>query len=315
MIDGKKLVCVTPAGRLRYMRELVPFILSEPMVDRYDIWANTSDPADLAFIDSLTVFDKVRVLPRPQMDGSRFLTIHTFFRHSHDEDTVYIRFDDDVVYVEEGTIPRLARYRLDHPEFFVVTPVVVNNAVISSLLQARGILPVSPKVQPDCLDPVGWQSSEFAVSLWERLLGLIRSGRVADLHTDDTVLGFNRFSINCISWLGSAFAEFDGVVDPHEEFDLTVTKPAQRNLSNGLYGGAVVGHFAFYSQRDEMDKSTILEQVSAVNGGLSYVDQSIRRQVAALADDAIARHPPQRPQLRTKVRQAARRLLRWARRK
>lgn len=86
-------------------------------------------------------------------------------------------------------------------------------------------------------------------------------------------------------------------------------------MSNGLYGGAVVGHFAFYSQRDEMDNSTILEQVSAVNGGLSYVDQSIRRQVAALADDAIARHPPQRPQLRTKVRQAARRLLRWARRK
>ena len=38
MIDGRKLVYVTPAGRLRYMRELVPFILSEPMVDRYDIW-------------------------------------------------------------------------------------------------------------------------------------------------------------------------------------------------------------------------------------------------------------------------------------
>ena len=53
------------------------------------------------------------------MAGIRFLTIHTFFRHSHDADTVYIRFDDDVVYIEEGTIPHLARYRQDHPEFFL----------------------------------------------------------------------------------------------------------------------------------------------------------------------------------------------------
>ena len=314
MIDGKKLVCVTPAGRLRYMRELVPFILSEPTVDRYDIWANTIDAMDLEFIDSLKVFDKVRILPRPRMDGSRFLTIHTFFRHSHDEDTLYIRFDDDVVYVEEGTIPRLARYRLDHPEFFLVTPVVVNNAVVSSLLQARGILPVSPKVQPDCMDPVGWKSSDFAISLWERLLGLIGTGRVADLHTDDTVLGFNRFSINCVSWLGSTFAQFDGAVDPDEEFDLTVTKPGQLNASNGLYGGAVVGHFAFYSQRKQMDKSTVLEQVSKANDQLSYVDQAVRRQVGLLADRAAARHPPQAPQPRTLVRQVARRLVRWVRR-
>ena len=57
-VGGRPVVCVTPAGRMRYMRELVPFILSDPAVDRYDIWANTNRVDDHEFIAALAEFDK-----------------------------------------------------------------------------------------------------------------------------------------------------------------------------------------------------------------------------------------------------------------
>ncbi|MEM7463835.1 MAG: hypothetical protein AAF362_14275, partial [Pseudomonadota bacterium] len=60
-----RIVASTPAGRRRYMRLLVPHILSSDIIDRYDIWINTTDPADLAFIEALGKHDKIRLIEQP----------------------------------------------------------------------------------------------------------------------------------------------------------------------------------------------------------------------------------------------------------
>jgi hypothetical protein len=292
---------------MRYMRELVPFILSDPAVDRYDIWANTANKVDLAFIEALKEFDKVRVLPRQKLTDEPTHSIYSFFPTACEPGTVYIRFDDDVVFIEEGAIGRMVAFRIAHPEYFLVAPIIINNAVVTSLLQARGLLPNQPLVQPLYEDPAGWQDPEFTIRLWQQFLTRIEAGTVAELHTADTALGFNRFSINCISWLGEEFAKFDGIVDPSEEFDLTVTKPAQRNMQNMLYGEAVVGHFAFYPQRWRMDRSGLLERIAAANGRLGYLDHAIRKRVHEIADEVKATHPPE-PFLRKLMRVGPRRL-------
>lgn len=315
-VNGKTVVCVTPAGRMRYMRELVPFILSDPVVDRYEIWANTANAADLAFINALAEFDKVRVIPRPRMAVEPFETIYSFFPTACEPHTVYVRFDDDVVFIEEGAIGRIAAFRIAHPEYFLVAPVIINNAVVTSLLQARGLLPDQPRVQPVCEDPVGWKDPEFTIQLWERFLGHIEAGTVSSLHTADTEMGFLRFSINCISWLGEEFAKFGGVVDPDEEIDLTFVRPARLNLQNALFGGAVIGHFAFYPQRWRMDRTGLLERISAANGRLSYLDPAIRRRVNEIASAIEATHRPEpfvRKVLRVGPRRVAERLP-WRRR-
>ena len=173
----------------------------------------------------------------------------------------------------------------------MITPVVINNAVVSCLLQARGQLPAEPVVSPDCMDRVGWRDADFAAGLWDMLLARIARDDVASLHTADTVIGFNRFSINCVAWLGETLASIGGTIAPEEEFDISVTQPARLNAPNWLYGGAVVGHFAFYSQRKAMDGSGMLARISEANGRLGYVDQGIRKRVAEIADEARARHP------------------------
>ena len=60
-----RIVAVTPAGRRRYMRLLVPYILSSPCIDRYDIWVNTVEPNDLAFLEALEQHDKINLIPQP----------------------------------------------------------------------------------------------------------------------------------------------------------------------------------------------------------------------------------------------------------
>jgi hypothetical protein len=295
MIDGKRLVCVTPAGRARYMRELIPFVLSEPLVDRYDIWVHTRNPGDLAFLESLKGIDRIRLVPQPSGRVDRTMTIYEFFGDACDPDTVYIRFDDDIVFVEQDAITKLARYRLANPEPFLVTPVVVNNAVITTLLQVHGRIPAEPQVQPDAFDGYGWYSHKFAQSLWRLFLDKVEAGRVSDFHVPDATLGFNRFSINCVSWLGETFAEFGGEVSWDEEFDLTVTRPVLRGESSTLFGGAVVGHFAFYKQRFHLDAAGLLAKISAANRKLTYVDAGLRDQIATLADAAAAQFPESRP--------------------
>ena len=38
MFGGYKVVCVTPAGRRRYMKILAPYVIRSMVVDRWDIW-------------------------------------------------------------------------------------------------------------------------------------------------------------------------------------------------------------------------------------------------------------------------------------
>ena len=49
MYQGYKIVINTAAGRRRYMQYLIPYIVSCDIVDRYDIWINTHNGADIEF--------------------------------------------------------------------------------------------------------------------------------------------------------------------------------------------------------------------------------------------------------------------------
>ena len=49
MYKDYKVVVNTAAGRRRYMQYLIPFIVASDIVDRYDIWVNTHNMADIEF--------------------------------------------------------------------------------------------------------------------------------------------------------------------------------------------------------------------------------------------------------------------------
>jgi len=101
MYQGYKIVCVTPAGRRRYMKLLAPYILSCNLVDRWDIWENTDNKDDMSFFNTLSEqYEIVRIIKHPTGIIKGSVSINDFYPdNSTDKDTVYIRFDDDIVWI------------------------------------------------------------------------------------------------------------------------------------------------------------------------------------------------------------------------
>lgn len=261
MYDGYKIVCVTPAGRRRYMKILAPYILRSKLVDGYQIWANTNDPDDLAFFQQIAASDpRVRVIPSEQpVNGNH--TIGPFLRNCLDYDTIYIRFDDDVVYIGDDLFEELLKFRIANPHYFFVAPLIINNALCSYTLQSRGLhLSDLGYVSPYAMSKTGWEDHRFAHHLHNLFLHKLECGILNEWTFDKQELALCHFSINCICWFGREFAAFDGFVpvEIEEEEWLSACKPVSLGRLNAICGRTLVSHFSFWPQREYLDKTDLL---------------------------------------------------------
>jgi hypothetical protein len=62
------------------------------------------------------------------------------YEDSQEEDTVYLKLDDDVVYLEESLFTDFIQARIDNPEPPLMFPLIVNNTYGSWLLQNKNII-------------------------------------------------------------------------------------------------------------------------------------------------------------------------------
>lgn len=261
MFENHRIVCVTPAGRRRYMKLLVPQVLASPLVDRYDIWVNTGDQGDLAFLAGLAKLDpRVRLVPHPEGRSPAVESIGQFHRTACDADSIYIRLDDDVVWLEPGFFETLLRFRIDHPEYLLVMPLIVNNALCSFQLQILGKISPTRYLRAAYMDEFGWRDPYLALGLHRLLLDLIGRGESARLHLPAREISLNRFSINSICWFGSDLAPLARDITGEEEEELSLTLPARLGRRNCFCGNTIAAHFSFIHQRDKLERSGLLEE-------------------------------------------------------
>lgn len=263
MYRGRRVVVVTPAGRRRYMRLLVPQILGlRDVVDEYRIWQNTEDATNIQYFQSLAAehpdFVTVETLP-PGVKVTGCITICRFFRNCADPDTVYVRFDDDIVLLDSlEAFKALLDFRIDNPRYFLVYGTVLNNSIITHVLQRIGALDVGRgKAGYGCMDPTGWRCPHFAEHLHRQVLAAPSLERFR-MPVNWDLFHNERVSINCICWLGAEFAAFGGAVGPDEEQWLSVDKPRALRRINCVFGGFVAVHFAFESQRPGLEATDVL---------------------------------------------------------
>jgi len=260
-----KIIIVIPAGRKRYLEILIPNILSQDGWDELHIWKNTSEPIDVQYIDSLKILDsRILIIEPPRLEPYGARTIGQFFHYCTDKNTVYIRFDDDICYIEPGLVEWLAAVRWAKKEYFLISPCVINNSVASFFLQEENKLKFNyeSKISFNCLDSIGWRDSTFAYDLHNYFL----DNSVNEFRFPPKELPSMRFSINCISWLGEEFNKFNGIVPDgvDEEEWLTNIKPAEINKKNLILGDKLCCHFSFYTQRKYLDNTEILEKYKKI---------------------------------------------------
>ncbi|KAK5988603.1 hypothetical protein PT974_10089 [Cladobotryum mycophilum] len=87
----------------------------------------TGDEADLRFLEKLLASEPAYEKWKIDMDGNGYASSYDLIQ----DDVMYIKMDDDIVYIEDTVIPSVVSTKASHPEYYVVSANVVNQPLIS----------------------------------------------------------------------------------------------------------------------------------------------------------------------------------------
>lgn len=276
MYKNYKIVVNTAAGRRRYMRLLIPYILESNIVDRYDLWINTNDNADIAFFKEIaSISPKVKLIWQPDGIVNGIESINAFYKFCIDSDTIYFKLDDDVIWMEPNLIEKMVKFRIDNPQHFLVTPLVINNGFSTLLLYVNEKFKLKKGYNIDTC----WEKGMFAKELHELFIKkYLIPNKYNHLYVQDAIIAMNRFSINAILWFGKDLAKISGLIPGNDEEFLSLIYPTKEKMTCAWNGNAIISHFAFGSQREIIDKTDILNMYTKY-ADKEYKDNNIYNEV------------------------------------
>lgn len=266
-----KKIIITPAGRKKYIEILYKYLKKfKDEFDQWHLWMNTQERADNEYLDELVkedwieqvYWDKERY---PTYLKNRWNDIHYFYPiDSIDPEAIYLRIDDDIVWIEDKAITKMFDFRLKNPQYFLIIGNIINNALIGHLHQRFGVIDRSEgRNDYICFCNIGWKKPEYAELVHRTFLKNLNS---LDKYKFSRWEMFfhNRISVNVACWLGKDFAKFNGRVGLVEEDELSTYLPIQQKQVNCINGQALFSHYSFYTQRDYLDKTDILQKYSSL---------------------------------------------------
>jgi hypothetical protein len=267
-VAGHKVVAFTPWGRELTASILYKYLKRDHERGVLDEWYLCMNTDQEQYRDREYGYELARdndwITVKEIPEGKQYFypkqqnTRH-FYDYMTDPETVYIRFDDDIVYVEDNAIENLATARVKKPQPFVIFPIIWNNAICSYYLQSMGIVGREHGIVEvaHCMEATGWRSPEFAVYMHETLLAAIEQGTVYKLfmHHDIQLEKSLQFSVSCFAKTGYA----DEVpIESEEESWHTIEQPGATGRANMILSNALVSHFSFYHQREFLLEHTDL---------------------------------------------------------
>ena len=109
----------TAAGRRRYMQYLIPQVVISDIVDRYDLWINTTNKDDIFFFMKVAeLSSKINLIWQPDKKINGILSMGAFYKDCCEEDTIYIKLDDDMIWFEPTFFEKMVDFRIDNPQYF-----------------------------------------------------------------------------------------------------------------------------------------------------------------------------------------------------
>ncbi len=289
MINGRRVIAWTPYGRVLTYSLLIKYFKREVekgVVDEVWLFMNT-DPTgqeqDVAFAHEVAEqYPWAKLVYRPEgiprHPGPKQRNTGYAYRYMTDPDAVYVRLDDDIVYLHEDALTNLVQRRIETPAPTAIFATTWNNAIVSWFAQQAGVIPreYGEVGGPYCMNPMGWANGEFAVKIHNLLLDKIEAGRVEDLflyqdfpiQNPTTGSPSMQFSVSCFASLGSMYAGLSsgpGVLVPDEEESFhTEHQPSVIGVPNVLVGNAIVSHLTFGPQRAHVFATDILDRYRAL---------------------------------------------------
>jgi hypothetical protein len=266
-----RLEIIVPAGRRRYAGILSRYLESEAdvhgKIDRVTWLLLTVDPGDVAFLRGLEssrpglhrVWSDDRWSdPNVSNIGWRYIA-QGLVAVGRDPGSVYVRMDDDIVYVSDGLLGRLGEAVVANSskDTLLTMPFVLNNGRMAHRLGKTGLC----REFSDCVSNELINDPSLAEALHRKLVSGELSvqdimKRVSPWRFDDA-LGLNT---NCVAWAGwdPPPLTLDGSC--MEEYEQVVSwAGSRRGCAHAVDPSlGVVSHFAFWRQREHMDGTDVL---------------------------------------------------------
>lgn len=263
-----KRILVTPAGRERYLSVLFNNLVKlRPEFDEWHLWLNTEDESDIRFIYSLSEKNDFIKVIKNEIPVNGSLSIHHFFKHCVDKNSLYLRLDDDIVYIKPGSIQRVFSERQKNSDSFLLYGNTLNNVLMSYLQRRVGNFDSTfhaTNYHPLC--DTAWSDGLFAEKIHRLFFRLFDENELERLYIPNWIFfDYEWVSINVICWKGSDFALFNGIVDPDEERWLTMHKTKELQMPNQIVGDSLFVHYAYYPQRPHVDRTDILQTYESVS--------------------------------------------------
>jgi hypothetical protein len=265
-----RLVVVTPAGRQKYLELLSHYVLGSPEVAEWQLWDNCRNERDRAYLRQLAKRDpRCRLKELPGAKGG-FAIIGEFFRFCDDPEALYLRLDDDIVYLEPGFFPRfVARATEERGRAFWFSPLIINNAICTWLIKFFSEVRIDGPATCQAMCPYTWATAALPKALHPAFLEAAGGGRLDAFRVGDHSPRLSRFSINAFGFFGAdrvALGERFIAPEGNEEEWLSAVLPAQLDRPGKIFGDLIAAHFSFYTQERELLRTDILERYYRLAG-------------------------------------------------
>ena len=263
--NSYKVIAVTPAGRKRYLEILVPYILANrDILDEYHLWVNTANEEDISYMQKLQQMypDFVYLFyTDTYVEGHLGDSIGNFFKLAvNDPNIVYIRFDDDICFIEKNCIKELVKFRIDNKQYFLVSGNVLLNGICAFLHQSVGVEMPEPLTchiyQPAIIDNPWFVGYLHDMYLWDIYANNMQRYNFGAF----TIPDYGHFSVNCVAYFGSDFYEMCQKETDLSWEEMLISSKYPRSVSRECCacGSAIVAHFSFFNTRPFLEENTDL---------------------------------------------------------
>jgi hypothetical protein len=162
-------------------------------------------------------------------------------------DSIFLKCDDDIVYVDLEKLSDFIEFRRTNPKYVVVSANVVNNGVCAHWQQVAGSIPARVghfERPPGGFGGSLWQSAERANVLHDYFLQTNNKHLALPAKVIEWT---ERQSINFIAWLGRDLVHM-ALPKGDDEGALTVDLPLLLNRPTAIYSDFTVSHLSFGPQ-------------------------------------------------------------------
>lgn len=247
----EKLIVVTFAGRKKYMEILFKYIEKyKQHINEYHLYLATENEEDIQYMLNFQDKNKDFVKIIRLENYSKFnksLVWNLAYKNCQDENTIYLKIDDDVVYIDENLFTNFIDFR-KKSNAPLVYPHIINNIISSPNLQKMGKLNLSSnwnfnnmilnnwtrtieRIKNNILDlngklpidyvvtnlldeseilcPTAWRNINYSKECHLSFLDIVKNQNVQSIYTEDIELSnYEPMSIQCCSWFGRDLKEW-----------------------------------------------------------------------------------------------------------